>query len=198
MSSLRARRAAASAVRAFLAEIGAVYFGKVYDIKTDALSKEIWALTVSHFDGRCAYCHTPSASLPKGVKMTMEHLIEENQWQCGLHLPGNTVPACSDCNGSRDKAVDGSRLTWQEHLVNLGKLKKWSAATVEKRRKLIQEFVDQGGYPTITAEEMAYLQQTAQALYQDILKRCTAGRRGFIAIHGEVAVRIPAKPKGKS
>ncbi len=183
------------AVRAYLAEIAAVYFGKVYDFKTDALSKQVWEITKAHFDGRCAYCHTPATGLPKGVKMTMEHLVEENQWQCGLHHPGNTVPACSACNGSRDKAKDGSRLTWEQHLVNLGKAKKWNAASVERRRKLIQDFVDKGGYPTITDEEMAYLQKTAQALYQDVIKRTSVDVRGFVEIHGERAVRISLKPK---
>ena len=193
MTSLRARLAAASAVRAFLADVGGVFLGKVYDVKTDSLSKKAWALTVAHFGGRCAYCHMPGNALPKGVKMTMEHLIEENQFQCGLHHPGNTVPACSSCNGSRDKAKDGSRLTWEQHLQNLGKAKKWKPATIERRRKLIQEFVDHSAYPEITPEVMAYLQKTAQALYQDVLKRCTAGTKGFVDIHGERAVRIKKK-----
>jgi hypothetical protein len=189
MPSLRATIAAGSAVKAFLAEIASVYLGRVYDHKNDAWSKMFWEHTLAHFDHRCAYCHTPMASLPKGVKMTMEHLIEENQWRCGLHHPGNTVPACSACNGSRDKAKDGSRLSWQQHLRNLGKAKGWNASAIEKRRKLIQDFVDQGGYPEITPEEMDYLKKTAQALYQDILKRCTAGRRRFVEIHRADAVR---------
>jgi hypothetical protein len=107
-----------------------------------------------------------------------------------LHHPGNTVPACSACNGSRDQAADGSRLTWEQHLAALGQLKGWTSATIERRRKRIQNFVDNGGYPTLTPEEMAYLRRTAQALYQDILERSTAGARGFVAIHGEAAVRI--------
>jgi len=201
MPSLRARQAAASAVKAFLAEVAAVFLGKVYDHKNDGFGRKLWAITLAHFDNRCAYCLVPSTALPKGVRMTMEHLIEENQYQCGLHHPGNTVPACSACNGSRDKAFDGSRLTWQQHLQNLGKAKKWTASTIEKRRKHIQDFVDHGGYPKLTSEEMKYLQTTAQALYQDILKRSTAGAKGFIAIHGEVAVRVktqssPAPKKG--
>lgn len=187
------------AVRAYLAEIAAVYIGKVYDYKTDAISKRLWELTQQYFGGRCAYCHTPAESLPKGVKMTMEHLIEENQWQCGLHHPGNTVPACSACNGSRDKALDGSRLTWEQHLRNLGEKKNWNASSIEKRRKLIQDFVDRGEYPAITEEEMAYLKRTAQALYQDVLKRSSKDVRGFVEIHGARAVRIknPPKPAAK-
>jgi hypothetical protein len=80
-------------------------------------------------------------------------------------------------------------------LQNLGKAKKWTPATIDKRRKLIQDFVDKGGYPEITPEEMAYLQKTAQALYQDVIKRTSADVRGFVAIHGERAVRISAKIK---
>jgi len=54
------------------------------------------------------------------------------------------------------------------------------------------------GYPIITPEEMNYLQTTAQALYQDILSRCTAGRKGFVQIHGEDAVRVSSpKPRKK-
>lgn len=192
MPSLRARRAAASAVKAFLAEVAVVYLGKVYDHKSDAFSKRAWGLTLAHFENRCAYCHTPAESLPKGIRMTMEHLIEENQYQCGLHHPGNTVPACSACNGSRDKSPDGSRLTWEQHLDNLGKEKKWTPATIEKRRKRIQAFVAAGGYPAMSSEEMSYLRKTAQELYQDILKRSTAGVGGFIKIHGEAAVRVKA------
>lgn len=195
MPSLKARTAAAMAVRAYLAEIGAVYFGRVYDYKTDDLSKQAWEITQKHFGGRCAYCHTLATDLPKGVKMTTEHLIEENQWKCGLHHPGNTVPACSACNVSRDKAKDGSLISWQEHLQNLGKAKKWTAPAIEKRRKLIQDFVDKGGYPKITPQEMAYLQRTAQALYQDVLKRSSADVRGFVEIHGARAVRIKTPPK---
>jgi hypothetical protein len=87
MPSLRATIAAGSAVRAFLAEIASVYLGRVYDHKNDAWSKKFWAHTLAHFEDRCAYCHTPRKSLLKGIRMTMEHLIEENQWQCGLHHP---------------------------------------------------------------------------------------------------------------
>ena len=46
MASARARNAAASAVKAFLAEVASVYLGKVYDPKTDALSKKAWELTL--------------------------------------------------------------------------------------------------------------------------------------------------------
>lgn len=190
MPSLRARAAAANAVKAFLAEVAAVFLGQVYDHKRDPWGRKAWGIALNHFENRCAYCNMPAESLPKGARMTMEHLIEENQWQCGLHHPGNTVPACSVCNGSRDQAPDGSRLTWQQHLENLAKAKKWKASTVDKRRQRIQEFVDSGGYPVLTADEMKYLQTTAQALYQDILKRSTSGAKGFVKIHGEVAVRI--------
>jgi len=35
-------------------------------------------------------------------------------------------------------------------------------------------------------------------LYQDILTRCTAGRRGFVEIHGEDAVRVKSpQPRKK-
>lgn len=197
MASAKARNAAASAVKAFLAEVASVYLGKVYDPKTDAVSKEAWKLTLKHFGDRCVYCNTPRDKLKRNVKMTMEHLIEENQWQCGLHHPANTVPACSECNGSRDKAVDGSRLTWEQHLANLGRKRGYTSSTVEARRKAIQSFIDSGGYPIITPEEMCYLQTTAQALYQDILIRCTAGRKGFVKIHGEDAVRIKSPQSRK-
>lgn len=190
MASAKARIAAASAVKAFLAEVASVYLGKVYDPKTDALSKKWWAVAQEHFGNRCVYCNTPQENLKRNVKMTMEHLIEENQWQCGLHHPGNTVPACSDCNGSRDKAKDGSRLMWEQHLENLGRKKGYTSSTIEARRKAIQSFIDTSGYPIITPEEMRYLQATAQALYQDILTRCTSGKNGFLKIHGEAAVRV--------
>ncbi len=188
MFSPRARAAAANSVKAFLAEVAATFLGEVYDHKK-GWGGEVWAKTLEYFEGRCAYCNMPAESLPKGVRMTMEHLIEENQWQCGLHHPANTVPACSTCNGSRDQSPDGSRLTWQQHLENLGKAKKWNASTVERRRQRIQEFVDGLRYPSITVEEMTYLRTTAQALYQDILRRSTAGAKGFTEIHGEAAVR---------
>lgn len=190
MPSLRARSAAANAVKAFLAEVAATFLGAVYDHKRDPWGRKAWAIALKHFENRCAYCNMAADSLPKGVRMTMEHLIEENQWQCGLHHPGNTVPACSTCNGSRDASPDGSRLTWQEHLKNLGKARKWKSSTVEKRRQRIQDFVDGGGYPVLKENEMTYLRTTAQALYQDILRRSTAGAKGFIEIHGEAAVRI--------
>lgn len=198
MPSLKARTAAAMAVRAYLAEIGAVYIGEVYDYKRDSQSKVFWDWTLGYFDGRCAYCHTPSTSLPKGVKMTMEHLIEENQWQCGLHHPGNTVPACSACNGSRDTVKGGSRLTWEQHLHNLGKAKGWTPATIEKRRKLIQDFVKKGGYPELKPEEMAYLQTTARALYQDVIERVSSDVSGFVKIHKGRAVRVRKDPKTAS
>lgn len=190
MFSSQARNAAATAVRAYLAEIASVYFGGVYDPKTDDLSKKAWNHTREFFQKRCAYCNREEKSLPKEVKITREHLIETNQWQCGLHLPGNVVPACSECNISRDLSEDGSHVGWEEHLQNLGKKHGWKAATVKKRRRRIQEFVEQGGYPLISEGEMDYLQETAQKLYRDVLARCVNGRAGYVAIHGEEAVRI--------
>lgn len=190
MHSSLARKAAATAVRAYLAEIGSVYLGNVYDPKNDSVSEKAWTITMDHFRQRCAYCNREGNSLPKGVKLTREHLIETNQWQCGLHHPGNVIPACSQCNVPRDRSKDGSRVSWEEHLQNLGKKHGWTPATVEKRRLHIQKFVDEGGYPAITEDEMAYLRKTAQKLYRDVLALCVAGRRGYVAIHGEDAVRV--------
>ncbi len=197
MPSTLARNAAATAVRAYLAEIGSVYLGEVYDPKSDSFSEDAWTLTMSHFQQRCAYCNREGKSLPKGVKLTREHLIETNQWQCGLHHPANVIPACSQCNVSRDRSKDGSRVGWEEHLQNLGRKHGWTPATVEKRRQHIQGFIDQGSYPAITGEEMAYLRKTAQKLYQDVLALCVSGRRGYVAIHGEAAVRIKPAPAAK-
>ena len=197
MSSHLAKLAAGSAVRAYLAEIGSVYLGKVYDPKDDGEHRRWWEATVEHFDGRCVYCNTPEEKLPRGERITKEHLIETNRQQCGLHHPGNVVPACSVCNKSREKRRDGSWPTWEQHLQEIGKKHKLSDQTVEKRRKRIQQFIDSSGYPELTEEELAYLRRTAAAVHDDVLARCTADRRGFVAIHGEEAVKLSSRPKGK-
>ncbi len=127
----------------------------------------------------------------------MEHLIEENQFQCGLHHPANTVPACSECNQSRDKAVDGSRLTWEQHLKNIGNKKGYNRATIEKRRVAILTYFEGLDYPKLTTEESTYLQTTSRELYQDILKRCTLGTRGFLSLKGKEPVQLKLRTLSK-
>ena len=194
MPSQRARAAAGNAVKAFLADVASHYLGRVYDHKRSLWGKKIWAAILEIWDHRCAYCNTPQEQFKKGVFMTMEHLIEENRHQCGLHHPANTVPACSECNGKRDKDPDGDRLTWEQHLENIAKSKNYTRATLKLRREKIQEFFDKGGYPNVTEEEMAYLKKTANELYAEIMESCTRGTRGFLAIHKEsVAIIRPLK-----
>ena len=194
MPSQRARAAAGQAVKAFLADVASHYLGRTYDHKRNPWGKKVWATILDMWDDRCASWNTPRNCFKRGVFMTQEHLIEENRHQCGLHHPGNTVPACSECNGKRDKTPEGERLTWEQHLENIAKEKRYTPATLKERREKIKAFFDTGGYPKISPEEMAYISKTANDLYVEILAACTKGTRGFLAIHKEsVALIRPLK-----
>lgn len=52
-----------------------------------------WAVILSAFDHRCAYCGTP------GDDLTMDHVVPLSRG--GAHAPENIAPACRSCNASK-------------------------------------------------------------------------------------------------
>jgi len=68
-------------------------------------SEEYEELARSTFNNRCPYC---SADL-RAVTSMVEHLDGMNRYRAGLHVPGNVLVACKNCNG--EKRRDDSLLT---------------------------------------------------------------------------------------
>lgn len=193
VSHLRARFAGNQAVRAFLAEVGSLYFGTIYDHKRGE-GKIAWEAALKFFKGACAYCSTPTKNLPKNTSMTVEHLFENNQFSVGLHHPGNTVPACTACNHSRHAKKGGERTEWQEHLaarcIELGHGPK----VAKKRQERIEKYLLNGPhpYPRLSEGEKTFLRESCASLYQEAMMLCAPRVEQFRAI---AKIKVRKQPK---
>lgn len=168
MSHPRARFVGNQAVRAYLAEIGGLYFRSLYDHK-EGPGKKAWAEAMEFFGNACVYCGTKESNLPRNTTMTLEHLVETNQFEVGLHHPGNTVPACKPCNNSRHPIANGQSTSWQDHLAS--RCKGLNEKTKNKRRQRIEEYIARGPnpYPQLTKKQIAFLKTACKSLYQEAM-----------------------------
>lgn len=170
MSHLKARFVGNQAVRSFLAEVGALYCGYLYNHRAGK-GKIAWSAALTFFDESCAYCGTRRDCLPRNTSLTIEHLIENNQFEVGLHHPGNTVPACAACNHSRVAKQTGVGISWQDHLANRCTSLGHKESIQKKRREKIEEYMTSGPcpYPRLSEEEVAFLKKSASELYQEAM-----------------------------
>jgi len=72
MSHIKARFVGNHAVRSFLAEIGALYCGYIYNHRAGK-GAVAWAASLKYFDDSCAYCGTRRENLPRNTTLTIEH-----------------------------------------------------------------------------------------------------------------------------
>ena len=68
-------------------------------------SEQYEQLVRARFNNLCPYCSRDLAS----TACVIEHLDGLNRYRAGLHVPGNVLVACKDCNG--EKRRDDSRKT---------------------------------------------------------------------------------------
>ncbi len=59
----------------------------------DGFTRQRWRDLVASYDGRCAYCFAPSATLE------IDHVVAITRG--GRHSADNIAPACRSCNGSK-------------------------------------------------------------------------------------------------
>jgi hypothetical protein len=86
-----------AAVRAALTILGERRDAAVLGLAPGNLrGKKIRAALLEEFEGRCAYCE-------KTLKddFHVDHMVPMNRASLGLHMYGNLVPACMQCNGDK-------------------------------------------------------------------------------------------------
>lgn len=92
---------------------------QTWQIKVD--SEEYARLVRSRFKNECPYCSRDLTSTA-GV---IEHLDGLNRYRAGLHVPGNVLVACRECNSEkrRDdslKSLSLARFGWESFLSHDG------------------------------------------------------------------------------
>lgn len=90
-----------------------------WGIKVD--SEEYERLVRSSFGNRCPYCSRDLSEVPAIV----EHLDGMNRYRAGLHVPGNVLVACRQCNGEKRRDDSPKSLTlagfgWESFLSHSG------------------------------------------------------------------------------
>jgi len=90
-----------------------------WSVKVDSLEYE--NAVRAQFDNRCPYC---SRDLSEKVAV-VEHLDGMNRYRAGLHVPGNVLIACKDCNGEKRRDDSAKRLSlgtfgWESFLSHDG------------------------------------------------------------------------------
>ncbi len=132
------------AIRILLQEMG-----KIYDLKRELplWSEKHFPEVKAYFDNKCCYCGTDRKKLHK------DHLVPINRTALGLDAWGNVLPACQDCNSSKQSS------DWIEFLrqksddefqVRHDRIKsfvtKYSyAPSVEPIRVAVEELYDEAG-----------------------------------------------------
>lgn len=90
-----------------------------WPLKVD--SEEYARLVRARFENRCPYC---SRDLGQAIPV-IEHLDGMNRYRAGLHVPGNVLVACRDCNSEkrRDdslKELSLAKFGWESFLSHDG------------------------------------------------------------------------------
>lgn len=113
------------AIRILLQEMG-----KKYDSKRELppWSKKYFPEVMAYFDNKCCYCGTDRK------KLHGDHLVPINRSSLGLDAWGNVLPACQDCNSSKQSS------DWVEFLQQK------SDEEFQMRHDRIQSFVAKYDY----------------------------------------------------
>ncbi len=154
--------AANTAVRAYLTEIGAKYWGRTFNTGSGS-GKTVW-LSIKNeiFQGECCYCGIRSD------KLQIEHLIMFNREEYGLHHPGNIVPVCFICN-KRGRDGNGKHVGWEEHLKRVCE-KNNDILSFEFRKNRILKHITEGkfSYPKLGENEKHAIRVIAESIYHSI------------------------------
>jgi len=123
------------------------------------MPKVLWGHIKGEFGGRCAYCRQPATKENRGI--VPDHLIPVTKF--GELVVGNTVPACQDCNDTREA-------DWRHFL------RRRFPKHAESRIRHIECYLDRHPYrpPTLRAalssdQRRAYLRLLAD--WRSLLKR---------------------------
>jgi len=145
-----------TSVRAFLTKVGEFYLGRTFNTGS-GWGKDTWIkIKSNNFKDKCAYCGITD------VPLQIEHLIMFNRTQCGMHHPGNVVPACKKCNSSRNRSS-----SWNEHLELICNNQSQSHL-FSKRFKKISQHISDYQYPKLTKEQYSAIRVIAESLYKNI------------------------------
>ncbi|CAB4682983.1 MAG: hypothetical protein F2662_01925 [Actinobacteria bacterium] len=86
-----------AAVRALLTLVGERHDLAVFGTPPGELrDKKLKQRLAAEFNNQCVYCETHLSG-----KMEVDHVIPMNQKSLGLHMYGNLVPACTECNRAK-------------------------------------------------------------------------------------------------
>ena len=143
-------------VRAFLTKVGELYLERSFNTGSGQGKKDWIRIKESVFGNRCAYCGAT------GVPLSMEHLVMFNRDQCGLHHPGNIVPACSGCNSSRNRDT-----TWEQHLKIVCNNRNESDYYTERKNK-ITTHIRFENFPKLNKYQLDAIKVIAESLYNNI------------------------------
>ena len=145
-----------TSVRAFLTKVGEYYLDRTFNTGS-GWGKQKWLeIKDEDFGCSCAYCGI------KDVPLQIEHLIMFNRTQCGLHHPGNIVPACRNCNSSRNRAS-----TWEEHLELICS-NNGESNLYKQRLNKINKHISDYEYPNLTKEQYSSVKVIVESLYNNI------------------------------
>ena len=166
--------AANTAVRAFLTSLGQRFLGHGFNTSSGR-GKRIWLTIKSEdFVGRCAYCNVETDA------PTIEHLIQFNRSEGGLHHPGNVVPCCRSCQ--RRRRSDDGAVGWETHLQDIVERDGDDISEYRRRRDRILEHVARYDYPKLSEDEVAAIRTIAQAIYDGVAREVARGEELFWAI----------------
>lgn len=142
-------------VQNYLTFLGSLYLGgRRYCHRSDPVGQQVWRLIKEHFDFQCVYCLRSDSERSPSNPLTQEHLVERNRFQCGLHHPANTVPACRECNQARNPIRKEERVTWRAHLARMAKIHGVSASSLKAQRDKIAVFMKEAGYPEFSRQDL--------------------------------------------
>ena len=150
-------------IRAFLIKVGELHLSHSFNVGSGA-GKKIWnRIKEDTFNNSCAYCEIKESSLEK---LTMDHLIGLNREECGLHHPGNVVPACKSCNNSKKKKYKKGEVNraWMDYLEDIC----LTMDEYKKRKKRIMDHRSSEDYPKLTDDEINSLKAVASHLYSTV------------------------------
>ena len=85
-----------------------------------------------------------------------------NRNHCGLHHPGNIVPACKKCNSSRNREA-----SWKQHLEQICR-KQNKISSFQKRLEKIKLHIQTEEYPKLDDYEVNAIKIIAESLYKNI------------------------------
>jgi hypothetical protein len=135
-----------TALRIFLQEMGAAY-DEERGLTPYKGNRDFKAVR-EFFGERCCYC---DADLAAG-RTAQDHLVPMNKTSLGLHAWGNVVPACQDCNASKQGRE------WHAYLVER------AGPSAAERYKRVVDFVTHHKYEPDPND----LRDTAEELYAEV------------------------------